>query len=84
MEKELFDLGRKLLGKNPGGQVTKLRRSCGGDDAKALDLLRQAETKSNAREWIAGVIRRREQASASGEPSIDDIAAQYQAMGVLL
>lgn len=83
-KKALYDLGRKLLGKRPGGQVTRLLQACQGDIAHALDLLRQAESKSSPSEWIAGVLRRREQADADGEPTVDEINAQYEAMGVML
>lgn len=65
LEKQVFDLGRSVLGKSAGGQVTKLRKTLGGD-AEVLAVLRQASEKSNPAEWVAGVIRQ------NAEPKLDE------------
>ncbi len=65
-EAELFDLGRKLLGKSAGGQVTRLRKATGFDDAQVRSLLEQAAEKANPSEWIAAVLKRHENAAYEG------------------
>ena len=59
LEAEVFRCGKIVLGKNSGGQITKLRNALDHDDALALKLLGQAKTKENPAEWIAGVIKNR-------------------------
>ena len=57
-EKIVFDVGKAVLGKSAGGQVTRLRKLYRGDMRAVTDILLQAEEKSDPAEWIAGVIKR--------------------------
>ena len=59
-DKIMFDVGKALLGKSSGGQITRLRKCYRGDMRAVTDLLMQAEEKSNPAEWIAGVLKRAE------------------------
>ena len=56
VEKQVFDLGKSVLGKKSGGLITRLRK-CLDDDGRALALLNEAKDKSDPTEWIAAVIR---------------------------
>jgi hypothetical protein len=76
LEAEVFRRGKALLGKNAGGQITKLRRAFSLDDVAALAILNEAETKENKGEWIAGVIRNH---AAGNELDTD---ALYKSWGV--
>lgn len=58
LEAEVYRQGKRILGKNAGGQITQLRKVA-GSDVQALALLEEAERKENRAEWIAGVIRNR-------------------------
>lgn len=55
-DKDLFDYGKRLLGKKAGGQVTKLKQAFGIDGA--MERLRMAETKSNPSEYVAAICKR--------------------------
>jgi hypothetical protein len=70
---ELYRRGKAVLGKNSGGQITKLRKAVGNE--RALEIIDQAKTKENKGEWIAGVIRNH----ASNELDTD---ALYKSWGV--
>lgn len=59
-EKIMFDVGKAVLGKSAGGQITKLRKFYGGDMRAVTDLLCQAHEKSDPAQWIGGVLRRAE------------------------
>lgn len=59
-EKILFDVGKAVLGRSAGGQITKMRKLYRGDMRAVTDLLLQAEEKSNPAEWWAAVLRRAE------------------------
>lgn len=59
VEKEFFDRGKAMLGKNAGGLLAKLAKAQGHDYAKALELLNTAKTKQNPKEWIAAHCRDR-------------------------
>lgn len=59
-EKLMFDVGKAVLGKSAGGQITKLRKCYGGDMRAVTDLLCQAQEKSDPAQWIGGVLRRAE------------------------
>lgn len=56
-QKGVFDLGKQVLGKSSGGQITKLLKHVGGDCDRAVDLLRVASGKGDAGEYIAGILR---------------------------
>ena len=57
-DKQTFDVGKAVLGKSGGGQVSKLKKLYRGDLRAVADLLLQAHEKSDPSEWIAGVIKR--------------------------
>lgn len=56
-ETRVFSVGKRILGKSAGGLITKLRRVDGMTDARALELLSQAQAKESPREWIGAIIR---------------------------
>lgn len=60
-EKQIYDLGKSMLGKSAGGMITDLRKHCEFDLLAVKNLLDQAAEKSSPREWIAGVLRHTEQ-----------------------
>lgn len=68
LEALVFQRGKALLGKNGGGQVTKLRKAYGGDDGAVLATLNEAAMKENPAEWLAATIRHR-----SGEQETDEL-----------
>lgn len=57
LEAKVFRIGKRVLGKNAGGLITRLRRIDGMTDVRACDLLMQAEGKDDPREWIGAIIR---------------------------
>lgn len=56
-EKQVFDLGKQILGPKAGGVITQLRKALNYDDPKALTILADAEGKSSPMQWVQGVIR---------------------------
>lgn len=56
-EKELFDRGKQVLGKDAGGLISKLLAAKQKNIALARAAIEQASTKSNPREYIGAVIR---------------------------
>lgn len=58
LEREVYRVGRAILGERSGAQITKLRRAI-GNDQETLGLLWQAERKDRPAEWIAAVIKTR-------------------------
>lgn len=54
-DKELFDLGKRVLGANAGGLITRLKNHCGMEAAKKH--LGDAAGKSDPREWVGAIIR---------------------------
>src|SRR5690606_28803539 len=56
-EAELFRFGKSVLGKNAGGVIVNLRKSCEYDDAYALELIQQAAEKHEPMAWIQAAIR---------------------------
>ncbi len=81
-KKELYDLGSEVLGTSSGGQVTKLLRHHAGNIGAAMQTLRLAASKSDARRYIAGLLR--------GDPTAraDDVLSAtdelYREIGVSL
>lgn len=53
----VFDLGKKLCGTNAGGLIKKLIDHHGGDLTATWRALKDAETKSDPREYIGGVLK---------------------------
>lgn len=56
-EKQLYDRGKSLLGKDAGGLIKRLVTTKGGDIALARSALELASTKSDPREFIGGILR---------------------------
>lgn len=56
-QKGVFDLGKQVLGKSAGGQITKLLKHVSGNCDRAMELLHIAAGKSDAGEYIAGILR---------------------------
>ncbi len=61
-EKELFQRGRAVLGKQAGGLIKKLLAAKGGDVALARAAIEVASTKGNPAEYIGGILRNGRQA----------------------
>ena len=74
-KKPVHELGKKLLGKSSGGQVTNLIRHHGGDLAATIHTLGLAANKSDPREYIGAILR------GDRQPETDwDV--EYRRMGV--
>ena len=56
-EKELFERGKQVLGKDAGGLVARLRKSKGGSIELARAAIEQAATKQDPREYIGRILR---------------------------
>lgn len=69
-QKEVYDRGREILGKKAGGVIRNLLRHTEADCDRALRLLLVAESKSDPREYIGGVLR--------GNGRADDVLADTQ------
>lgn len=85
LEAEVFRRGKSLLGKNSGGQITKLRQAFPRDDRAVLALLNEAKAKENPAEWVAGVLRRHESKSPTDElglptTPIEDLGRETDAL----
>jgi hypothetical protein len=65
LDAEFYRLGRKVLGENQGGQLTKLKDLFG--IGQAFDLLSQAQHKDRPAEWIAGTINRSNHEQQTGD-----------------
>jgi uncharacterized protein YdaU (DUF1376 family) len=81
LEKRAYDIGKSILGKGAGGQVTRLRKHHNGDLAATLRTLERAKEKSSPAEWIAGLLRGE---VANTEDFADETRRQYAAMGVAI
>jgi len=55
-ERELFDRGKEVLGKDAGGLVARLRKSKSGSIELARAAIEQAATKQNPREYIGRIL----------------------------
>lgn len=74
-EKELFERGKQVLGRNAGGQIAKLKAAKGGSIALARAAIEQASTKQDPGEYIAAVIRGGAGRPASAERPTGGFAA---------
>lgn len=54
MEAKVYRRGKEVLGKNAGGQISKLRKD--RSDGQAMHLIEEAAKKQNPGEWIAKII----------------------------
>lgn len=61
-EVDLFRRGKEVLGKTSGGLIKQLLTAKGGKITDARAAIETAAGKQNPREYIGGVIRKREQA----------------------
>jgi hypothetical protein len=79
-EKEVYDLGRLVLGRSSGGMVRKLLGHVDGDRHRALAALDRAAKKIDPREYLAGFLR------GEGGQRADDVLAEtdrlYRELGV--
>lgn len=66
-EAVVYRFGDTVLGKNSGGQVTKLRKMYKNDFPKVYDVLQQAHQKGDARKWVAGLLKGSEFAIPTAE-----------------
>lgn len=57
LEAEVFAFGKSVLGKNSGGVIVNLRKTCEYDDAYVLGLLRQASEKHEPMAWVQAAIK---------------------------
>jgi uncharacterized protein YdaU (DUF1376 family) len=64
----VFREGRELLGKSAGGMIKKLLDAKGGNIASARAAILEASTKDNPRQYIGGIINRRNAAPLGREP----------------
>ncbi len=55
LEKELFERGKQVLGKNAGGMIASLLKAKGGKPELARAVIEMAATKQNPREYVARV-----------------------------
>lgn len=60
-EKQLYDLGKRILGPTSGGVIKKLVTAKDGSIPLARAALETARTKSNPREYLGAIIRSREE-----------------------
>jgi hypothetical protein len=58
-EKQLYDLGKSILGANSGGFVKKLIAAKGGEIPLARAAMEVSRTKSDPREYLGAIIRGR-------------------------
>jgi uncharacterized protein YdaU (DUF1376 family) len=74
-KKPVFDLGKSVLGKSSGGQVTNLIRHHGGNLTATMHTLQVAANKSDPREYIGAILR-------GDRPPETDWDTEYRLMGV--
>lgn len=72
-EKELFDRGRQVLGKQGGGLVAKLLVSKNKNVALARAAIEQASTKSNPREYLGRIINGQKQGEIAWLDGIEGV-----------
>lgn len=68
-EKQLYDLGKQILGATSGGLVKKLVTAKDGSIPLARAALEVSRTKSNPREYLGAIIRSREDAECRPDRS---------------
>lgn len=54
---QVYELGRKVLGKSAGGMITNLRKECDYDDVLAAQILTEASDKDDPKAWVSRRIR---------------------------
>ncbi len=73
----LYRRGKEVLGKNSGGQITKLRKAMGTDE-DALAIIDEAAEKESPAEYVAGVIRNQTPAKIDYDKIERDVAARVE------
>lgn len=56
LEKQAYDLGKRVLGRSSGGLITKLQKHHRGDWTAVMATLRFAADKSSPAEWVGAVL----------------------------
>jgi hypothetical protein len=79
-QKEVFDRGKAILGRNASGMITTLLRDCDGNCRRAVGLLRLAESKSDPREYLGAILRG--DVSAKSEEVLAQTERLYRDLGV--
>lgn len=54
---QVYELGRRVLGKTAGGVITNLRKECDYDDVLATQILTEASDKDDPKAWVVRRIR---------------------------
>lgn len=65
--KLIYDLGKQLLGKSAGGQITRICKQEGGDMGRALSVLLKAQLAASPEEYIGAYLRN----GKAGEDGLD-------------
>ena len=60
LEKQLFDRGKEVCGRDAGGLITKILKAKGGDVALARAAIETASTKQNPREYLGAIIHNKD------------------------
>lgn len=68
-EKIIFDTGKVILGGNAGGLIARARKAYRHKDQFVLEILLQAEEKSDAKEWFSAVVKNAERDELKNAPS---------------
>ena len=79
-EKDFFDEGKELLGKNAGGFLTKIAKAHDRDWPRCLALIRDARNKGDPREWLAGCAQDKPRWQRDEEAAIDEIRQRVAAI----
>jgi uncharacterized protein YdaU (DUF1376 family) len=74
-KKPVYDLGKIVLGRSSGGQVTNLIRHHGNDLMATMHTLNLAANKSDPREYVGAILR-------GDNPPETDWDTEYRRMGV--
>lgn len=56
-EAAVFRYGKRVLGKQAGGMIVRLKQEYEHDLEAVLDILEQASEKADPREWVGGVLK---------------------------
>lgn len=65
--KMIYDLGKQLLGKSAGGQITRICKQEGGDMGRALSVLLKAQLAASPAEYIGAYLKN----GKEGEDGLD-------------
>lgn len=77
-EKFLFRFGKRVLGKDTGGMIAKLKNDRGVD--AAWNALEAAADTADPREYVGAILRRREEIRPSlNQAEVERLWANYKA-----